>query len=424
MLVVVVACSGIAALLLVARSGHVGGGSPAPASSAGSSAARPPAAQIPPPIGTGADRWLAYRTAANPGGGIQFVSPQVGFALSGEPQNIIDGQLSAGPGPILAWPSPTLLVTRDGGRSFTPSLTAAGGFWGLDFSDAQHGWAVGVTALYRTVDGGIRWMRAHEPRTPLLRVAFADSTSGFGLTLNGRLVTTTDGGASWTSTTWSGRGSALCMPTLGEALVADQSGGIWRTRDGGATWSRTAPGLAHVLEFTDWWPDLSCQGTNVVEPAQALCAAACGGGVITRIRQSSDGGLHWHQLLLQANGPNGVTNTPRPGLSQEITRAIAVGADGVCLLGSGGASVAIRCLPLGANANRDATVPRLPFRNSASTTAVLGGDFINATTGWVSIAEATPAATLRQARAQTVVWTTDDAGRSWREVYGGPTHHL
>jgi hypothetical protein len=129
----------------------------------------------------GRDPWNAYETAVNPGSTLQPASPRVVFALSWEPTEGFDGNLTTPSGITLAWPSPSVVETRDGGRHWTRSLSAHGGFWGVDVLDPNRAWAVGVTGLYRTVDGGIRWQPAAEPHRALVRVAFTSPTNGFGL---------------------------------------------------------------------------------------------------------------------------------------------------------------------------------------------------------------------------------------------------
>jgi hypothetical protein len=98
--------------------------------------------------------WDAYETSVDPGGAVQLASRLVGFSLSWEPTSGLDQNLSAPAGLVLAWPSPSVLVTRDGARRWTRSLSVRGGFWGIDVLDVDDVWAVAVTGLYRTVDGG------------------------------------------------------------------------------------------------------------------------------------------------------------------------------------------------------------------------------------------------------------------------------
>jgi hypothetical protein len=422
--------AGAFVLVLQANGGN-GGGSARSHSPGGAIAAKSPVPPVvPSQISTTVDRLRSLAIDVNPGSGVQFVSPEVGFALSGEPDAEIDDNLSAGPdASSVAWPSPAVLASRDSGRSFTPSLSARDGFWGLDFADPEHGWAVGVTALYRTVDGGSRWLLAGEPSQPLVRVAFADARTGFGLTANGRVVTTTDGGNQWRQTEWRGRGAAICSPAPEEAIVAAQGewrrsgadsggGALWVTEDAGGHWTRVAPGFSHIVQLGAWWPDLSCQGRNAVESAQAFCEAACAGAIAPKIRDTVNGGVRWTQIRRTAGWPNGMTGTP-PGDNSGVGSTVVLGGDGICLLGAGVASVAIRCLP--SSVSRNAEVPRLPFHGLVET-AILGGDFVNARTGRVLIAQSTAANTPRQARQRTVMWATDNRGRTWRASYIGPVH--
>lgn len=419
MLLAVLVCGGVLVLLSEAAGSHSGGGVPSSDSFAGARAARPTVPRAPGPIAPGVDRFRSFETGVNPGSGVQFVSREVGFALSGESDAEIDEHLSAGAGgTMLAWPSPAVLVSRDGGGSFTQSLSVPDGFWGLDFSGPKHGWAVGVNRLYRTVDGGTGWVLADEPSRPLVRVAFADSTSGFGLTVNGRVVTTSDGGSHWRQTAWDGRGSAICTTNPRRAIMADESGGLWLTHDSGARWTRVAAGFAHVEQFGWWWPELSCRGANAVESAYAFCEAACE-GVDSHIRQTVDGGLSWKQILRPDAGPFSLSKARLGTYGAVLGGTVVLGGGGICLLGAESASVLIRCLPSGLGHNANA--PRLSLPHVAET-AVLGGDFISANVGWVLIADSTAADTPRQARETTEVWTTENRGRTWRASYVGPVH--
>lgn len=156
-----------------------------------------------------------------------LLSGGVGLGLAGQPSAALDQHLAAGPGPMVAWPSPALLATADDGRSWRRSLSGATGLWGIDFADQVHGWAVGVEQLYRTKDGGATWSRAGEPgpggKRALVRVAFADAHHGVGL-----------------------QGVAFSDPAHGLLVIADGDLGprrspqmatdVWSTADGGGSW--------------------------------------------------------------------------------------------------------------------------------------------------------------------------------------------
>jgi photosystem II stability/assembly factor-like uncharacterized protein len=97
----------------------------------------------------------------------------------------------------------------------------------------------------RSADGGASFTRLDAP--PLVNSAAIAPASGSVAVLarNGaasRLVRTTNGGATWTSTAGP-RGYwldvAFADAQVGEALVQDGTSlTLWRTTDGGARWSR------------------------------------------------------------------------------------------------------------------------------------------------------------------------------------------
>jgi hypothetical protein len=191
LIVLVGACAGVVALL--SATSAAGSGSPTSQTSS-----RPV--------------WSAYATSVDPGSRVGLASARTGLALSWQPTPGLDDNLASPAGLDLAWPSPSILVTHDGARSWSRSLTIPGGFWGLDTLNAADAWAIGVARLYRTIDAGRTWQRLHEAREPLVRVAFRTPTRGFGLTVSGRLVETNDSGRSWQAGRLQTRGVALCGP--------------------------------------------------------------------------------------------------------------------------------------------------------------------------------------------------------------------
>ena len=382
----------IGVALVVGGGGGSSSGSPSSATAAGTARAGTVLAPM-----VALRSWTGLASDVNPGSGVAFVSPLLGLVLSPTPIDGYDRGLSSGVGGLMdAWPSANVLVTRDGGRSFSPSLHVAGGFWGLDFTDPNHAWAVGVRGLYRTIDGGRGWHPAGEPSSPLVRVAFATNRKGFGLTVPGRLVTTTDGGRKWHPAGWPGTGAALCSVRSGSAIVATTTGSLWRVSAAGL--KQIAPGYQRpVPGRVGWWPDLSCTGQNVVESGQAFCEASCGGEVDVDVRQSTNGGLSWRRITDQVTGDAGL-ELPPTALGPIWTIAVA-GADRLCLVGAD-RWVTIRC-----GASHNAAVP--PVR-AGSPPMIQGAEFENATSGWVLVDQV-----LTAKRSLSSVWTTRDGGRTW-----------
>src|SRR5205807_2953048 len=77
----------------------------------------------------------------------------------------------------------TILVTSDGGQTWTQQLTdTGGGLVGIAFRDLSHGWAVGYRGtVYATTDGGVTWSPqvSGTPDVQLLGVAFTDDSHGW-----------------------------------------------------------------------------------------------------------------------------------------------------------------------------------------------------------------------------------------------------
>ena len=124
----------------------------------------------------------------------------------------------------------TVVVTHDGGRTWTPQLSIAGqGQIQIDFTDPRRGWALVPTndcvgtpctsySLYQTSDGGISWVKLQD-----------GSATSWWSPRNSLIVL---GGPHFVSA------SMGWIPILYDGAGTDA---ILLTTDGGRTWARTGP---------------------------------------------------------------------------------------------------------------------------------------------------------------------------------------
>lgn len=151
------------------------------------------------------DGGRVWKEASVPSGisleGIDMVTDRIGWAVGCSGPHVPYADLDAGYGAVV-------LRTDDGGlhwkylldRATSPGLAA------VDFTDVDHGVAVGTSGLIvRTTDGGHTWWFSTVGATTLRDVAFSDATNGVavgGQTESvggtGVIVTTVDGGLTWT----------------------------------------------------------------------------------------------------------------------------------------------------------------------------------------------------------------------------------
>jgi photosystem II stability/assembly factor-like uncharacterized protein len=154
-----------------------------------------------------------------------------------------------------------IIHTDDGGVHWTvqPTVDAAGtdyGFTSICFTDAQHGWAVGVgeagdSVLLATVDGGLSWRRA-------------------------------------------GAGQPIEQDTLGTIIMRDSSRGwllgesVWRTADGGATWAR-CEGIGQMQDGS-----IAGDVAFITDGSAVLSSADLAGDSAPPI-SFDDGDARWHR---------------------------------------------------------------------------------------------------------------------------------
>jgi len=237
--------------------------------------------------------------------------------------------------------------TTDGGTTWQPSVSAAGGYYGLltalQFSDAQHGWAVGGGGeILATTDGGATWMaQASNTGLNLTGVHFTDAQDGWAVGDQGAIINTTNGGGAWGAQS-SGTSDDLTGVTFTDAHDGwatgqsftpydDYSSGfILHTTNGGQDWTTQydspydpttmTPGVAfEAIAFADahdGWAVDETQGSDK-------------GYNSFVIMHTSDGGATWTQQLdYNSNaGGNEDDATLTSVACTSVENAVAVGYD-------------------------------------------------------------------------------------------------
>lgn len=215
--------------------------------------------------------------------------------------------VSAGAGPIPG----TILVTRDGGRSWKG--IGEGRDWsieGLVMDSLQDGWAMGSSPgkrdfLLHTEDGWASWQQVLPGLTPTQDVSFLDASRGFGIGTASdpsALVRTEDGGATWSLVDAKlTRPLAISFVDAGSGwAVAENSASarqILHTGDGGRTWTPTAAlpvdqanGLAPFYPYLRFFS----ASEGLVEPQE---------WPQTTVARSRDGGKTWSPQGLLTRKP-------------------------------------------------------------------------------------------------------------------------
>lgn len=206
-----------------------------------------------------------------------------------------------------------IIRTTDGGLTWNrQSSGTTGRLFGVYFTDANNGTAVGEHVILRTTDGGSTWV--NQPYPPayrfdyLLGVFFTNAATGTVVGAYGRILRTTDGGTTWTdqsSGTVNDLGGVYFINADTGAVVG--GGSILHTTDGGATWTSQSTGT------TD--------GFSAVYFANADTGTIAG----SRIFRTTDGGSTWVSQPIETNNNlNGISFT-------DANTGTAVGDNGTIL---------------------------------------------------------------------------------------------
>jgi hypothetical protein len=128
-----------------------------------------------------------------------------------------------------------LRVSADGGRTWEDRSRIDALDIAVDPADGQRVVATVQGGVARSSDGGRTFAGPAGPQ--LAYVSWAPQGTVIGLDLDGRVLTSADGGSTWTpaGTVPGGRPQAVAATTDG--LLAATAGGVFRSVDGGATFT-------------------------------------------------------------------------------------------------------------------------------------------------------------------------------------------
>lgn len=164
----------------------------------------------------------------------------------------------------------TIILSTDGGQTWTLQSSGMPDLKGVAFSDGQAGAAVGDsgTILFST-DAGQSWSPSASGTSAVLRsVCFAGQT-GTAVGSSGTILRTTDGGASWTPQSSGTTLELFGVHCISEntVIVVGDHGTILRTGDGGGTWSQQSSGTDAALiavAFADDQVGWAAGGRNIL----------------------------------------------------------------------------------------------------------------------------------------------------------------
>lgn len=193
-----------------------------------------------------------------------------------------------------------LQETVNGGTEWTVKIknlaTPAYGASSFQFISASKGWLLaGDGKVYRSTDGGASWATPLAGRISISAFHFVDENNGYALardyadnSYSGKsvLLTSTDGGLSWSHKADMAEGlTGLQFASPSKGLVIGQNGRILSTDDGGKTWTARFSGTGVAL--------------NRVVFTDASTAWVVGGD--GTLLKSGDAGASWTRVLLATN---------------------------------------------------------------------------------------------------------------------------
>jgi photosystem II stability/assembly factor-like uncharacterized protein len=236
----------------------------------------PPTTTAPaPPPTSGPSGAPVAASFAPPSGTIQFVSQALGWLVS-------DGHI---------------LATTDGGQTWTAQYSGPLHVSAIQFSDADHGWAISADQrLLQTVDGGVTWSDTTDMHSPQFRnVQFLQPDVGWAIAGEPsgvpHLVVFTNDGPAWSPVETPVAPDSLCFAGSEAGWVAGGNS-VLRTTDSGQHWTRTD---LDVPPGEPWTASVSCSSAG--EAWVLLSGGGAAGHLAHALFHSGDAGISWQAVL-------------------------------------------------------------------------------------------------------------------------------
>ena len=188
----------------------------------------------------------------------------------------------------------------------------------VDFADTQNGWTVGGSGrVLRTTDGGATWSsRSADAGFRFFDVMALGAQSAVALAYDGpksrlAIVSTNDGGETWQAVVRPHNEllRSICVLSPSHMLIAgeltgkNRTGMLLESTDGGATWTR------RLLNVKPWVTDMTfvdaTHGWILASDSQSMPFSSGYGTVVLR---TSDGGTTWQSTDLGKISDAGMTS--------------------------------------------------------------------------------------------------------------------
>jgi photosystem II stability/assembly factor-like uncharacterized protein len=234
--------------------------------------------------------------------------------------------------------SHNIYATSDGSH-WTAQYQSTNDYAGVDFISTTTGWVVGLHELLGTVDGGRSWHQLGEADKAIRSVHFIDAVHGWGISggldvqaFHGRLVpasagtlvTSNDGGHSWSNMNSPIDAQTVCFSDAGHGWLGTAAGTVYASHDGGQSWTR-------AVQMPGEEPDLP--GRTLIECAapSALWAMYAPGGAAAGsspyVVYATVNGVDWRAVmsgLVQTTPPTPQGSGSYPGSFSVIDPSDAV----------------------------------------------------------------------------------------------------
>lgn len=321
---------------------------------------------------------------------IQMLTPRVGWAVG----------------------SGAIFTTSDG-THWSKQYSSTNQYVGLDFISTTTGWVVGLHDVLGTIDGGRSWHELGEAQKPIRSVHFVSSTQGWGIAggtnpvpnhgtllpdAAATLVTSTNGGVSWTTLASPTDPQSVCFSDPGHGWLATAAGVVYASNDGGSTWtnvlemfqSGAGPGHQTVIQ---------CAAPSALWAWETIENGA--GGHLPYVVYATQDGRSWRTVMAEpVTSGNLLPGVPAGPDSHAGSLSVVDPTDAV-FIGDGPATDVAKCLIAsqgGATLKRTGAIPDAPETFDAA--------FVSTSVGWVL---------ARHTTGEFVIEATADGGYHWTQ---------